>query len=540
MKFARGILTGLVLAAAFGTQAAETADGQPNLIVIMCDDLGYADVGFNGCEDIPTPNIDRIAKNGVRCTSGYVSYSVCGPSRAGFMTGRYGQRFGFERNPQHRVDDPNMGLPRDERTFAEVLKPAGYTSGIVGKWHLGAHETLHPLSRGFDFFYGHLGGGHRYLPEDLTIEGPGNNEQESYLTKILRNHEMVETQKYLTDEFSDAAVEFVETSKDRPFFLFLSYNAPHLPLQATEKYLSRFPELEGKRKIYAAMVSAVDDGVGRVLDKLDELELTENTLVFFLSDNGGPESKNGSDNGPLRGSKGDAWEGGFRVPYAVQWKGTLPAGAVYDKPVSSLDIMATITELSGAAADPERPLDGVNLVPYLTGKNKGVPHEAIYLRKFDSEKYTVRNGDYKLHTKWHGESPELYNLAEDIGEKSNIAGTHPEKVKQLEALRRQWDTGLLEPRFLGLIHTPEWQAKIKKSRQAAKDKGAQEWDWFAALDGDKDGVVTEAEWLEWTLREAKRKGRAATEEQQKEYFAGRDSNGDGVITREELEAGTGK
>jgi arylsulfatase A-like enzyme len=465
------MLSGLVL---LGAVAAE-AGLKPNLIVIMCDDLGYADVGFNGCRDIPTPNIDRIADNGVRCTSGYVAYSVCGPSRAGFMTGRYGQRFGFERNPQYRPEDPDMGVPLSERTIADVLKPEGYTSGAVGKWHLGAHPTLHPLSRGFDFFFGHLGGGHRYLPEDLTIERSedARNEEESYRTWILQDRTPVQTAQYLTDEFSDAAVRFVEANKKNPFFLYLAYNAPHEPSQATEKYLARFPGLEGKRRTYAAMVSAVDDGVGRLLDKLDELTLTENTIIFFLSDNGGPEEKNGSDNGPLHGGKGDAWEGGFRVPFAVQWKGTLPAGTVYDRPVSSLDIMATIAAYAGAPADPEKPWDGVNLVPYLTGKDTGIPHEAIYLRKFDNQKYAVRSGDYKMILQWKGAKPELYNLADDLGEEKNIADRNPEKLQQLDAMRVKWDSELVEPRFLGLIHTPEWQAKTKR-QQASKKKEADE------------------------------------------------------------------
>lgn len=345
---------------------------KPNMIVIMCDDLGYADVGFNGCKDIPTPNIDRIAENGVRCTSGYTSYSVCGPSRAGFMTGRYGQRFGFERNPQYRTDDPNMGLPKEEKTFGEALGPVGYATGVVGKWHLGAHPSNHPLNRGFDYFYGHLGGGHRFMPEELTIQDgyTATNEEESYRTWIMKNHEAIPPAKYLTDEFSDAAVEFIDRSKDRPFFLFLSYNAPHLPLQATDEYLARFPKLEGDRKIYAAMVSAIDDGVGQVFDKLEEYKLLEKTILVFLSDNGGPEPKNASDNGPLRGGKGDSWEGGFRVPFAVQWKGTLPAGTEYHHPVSALDIMGTIVDLADAPVDPKRPLDGINLIPYLAGKKK--------------------------------------------------------------------------------------------------------------------------------------------------------------------------
>jgi len=444
------------------TAICSAAVRPPNLIVIMADDMGYADVGFNGCKDIPTPNIDRIAKNGVHFTSGYVCYSVCGPSRAAFMTGRYGQRFGFERNPQYRPDDPNMGLPKEEKTFGDVLGPVGYTTGVIGKWHLGAHPSNHPLNRGFDFFYGHLGGGHRYFPEELTIRDSysATNENESYRTWILRNHEPDPPKKYLTDAFSDEAVAFVERNRDHPFFLFLAYNAPHGPLQATEKYLARFPGIKNeKRRTYAAMVSALDDGVGRVLDKLEQLKLTEKTMVFFLSDNGGPEEKNGSDNGPLRGGKGSTWEGGFRVPFAMQWPGTIPAGIQYDHPVSSLDIMATIVELSGAKTDPERPLDGVNLIPYLTGVKKGVPHKAIYLRKFDNQKYTVRCGDYKLHTGWEGANPQLYNLVEDIGEQHNIADQYPEKVQQLEMLRRQWDAELVEPRFLGLIHTPEWIAK---------------------------------------------------------------------------------
>jgi arylsulfatase A-like enzyme len=536
----KNVIFGITLLCCAGAYAS----AKPNLIVIMCDDLGYADVGFNGCKDIPTPNIDRIAKNGVQCTNGYVAYSVCGPSRAGFMTGRYGQRFGFERNPQYRTDDPNMGVPLEERTIADVLKPVGYSSGIVGKWHLGAHESLHPLNRGFDFFYGHLGGGHQYFPESLVIRDSSDatNETESYTTWILRNHEPVPPTKYLTEEFADAAVEFVQANKDKPFFLFLSFNAPHSPLQATEKYLSRFKMIEDeKRRTYAAMVSAVDDGVGLLLDQLEQLKLAENTMVFFLSDNGGPETKNASDNGPLRGAKGDVWEGGFRVPYAVQWKGTLPAGVKYDLPVSSLDILATVADVAQAPIDPKRPLDGVNLVPYLTGKNTGAPHDAIYLRKFDNQKYAVRHGDYKLIIPFKGGTAQLYNLATDIGEEQDVASAHPEKVQELDQIRLKWDSELIEPRFLGLIHTPEWQEKAKKAEAAksnktsAKKAPAAKWDWFTALDADKDGSVTETEWIAWGRGAAQKKGSAYDEDVQKGYFAKRDADGNGRMTREELD-----
>ncbi|RKX34921.1 MAG: N-acetylgalactosamine 6-sulfate sulfatase [Verrucomicrobia bacterium] len=446
-----------------GFLCAETKPA-PNFIVIMADDLGYADVGFNGGKQIPTPNIDSIANNGVQFSSAYTSYSVCGPSRAGFITGRYQQRFGFERNPQYRPDDTNMGLPLSESTIADVLKKVRYTSGVIGKWHLGAHESLHPLNRGFDFFFGHLGGGHRYFPEELTIKDSYGaiDEGESYKTWIMRNHEPVQTTKYLTDEFSDEAVGFLERNKDKPFFLFLSYNAPHTPMEAPAAYLERFAQIKNKkRRTYAAMVSVVDDGVGRLLGKLNELELEDNTLIFFLSDNGGPTNANASDNRPLRGQKSDVWEGGFRVPFAMKWSGQLPAGTTYDQPVSSLDIFATVADLAKAPTDPECPLDGVNLIPYLTGRKSGIPHDAIYLRKFDQQRYAVRRGDYKLVLPGTGKKPVLFNLEQDIGETNNILKSVPEKAGELEALRKQWDAELVEPRFLGLIHTEEWQKKLK-------------------------------------------------------------------------------
>ncbi len=437
--------------------------GKPNMIVIMCDDLGYADVGFNGCKDIPTPHIDSIAGNGVRCANGYVAYPVCGPSRAGFMTARYPQRFGFERNPQYQPQDPDMGLTREEKTIAELLRPAGYHSGIIGKWHLGAHiPTSHPMKRGFDEFYGHLGGGHVYFPEKLTIRRSqdAKGESESYRTWLMKNFEPVPPRKYLTDDFSDEAVSFVERNRDWPFFLFLSYNAPHTPLEATEKYLNRFSDIQDpKRKTYAAMVSAVDDGVGRVLKEVRRHGLEEKTIICFLSDNGGPTSKNASRNNPLRGDKGDAWEGGFRVPFALQWKGRLPQGAVYQKPVSALDLGGTVVALSGAEVPEGKPLDGVNLIPYLTGENKGAPHEAIYLRHFDRNRFAVRQGNEKILIHWKGGKAKLYDLGKDLGESTDLADRFPDKVEHLNRLRIQWNRQLREPTFLGLLHLPNRKKK---------------------------------------------------------------------------------
>ncbi len=434
----------------------------PNVIVIMADDLGYADVGFNGSTEIPTPNIDRIADNGVTFTSGYTSYSVCGPSRAGFITGRYQQRFGFERNPLYRIDDPYMGLPHGEMTIAESVSQVGYTSGIIGKWHLGAHISNHPLNRGFDEFYGHLGGGHRYFPEELTIPSSynANNEDQSYRTWIMRNHSHEQTDEYITDEFSNEAVEFVSRHKDNPFFLFLSYNAPHAPMQAKAEDLALFPDLvdeaNRKRKTYAAMVHAVDRGVGKVLDKLQELNIEENTIVFFLSDNGGPESKNASDNGILRGGKSDVYEGGYRVPFAMQWKNKITPGEVFDNPVSSLDIFATLSALSGSPTKPEKPLDGVNLIPFLSGEDEGKPHETIHVRKFDQDRHALRYGDYKILYHKDQTNKKLYNLSTNISEKDSANlywdNDYLTKRNQLDSLIADWEKDLKHPRFLGLLH----------------------------------------------------------------------------------------
>lgn len=458
------ILLSIVLAFLFQWNSYGQNSKKPNIIVILVDDMGYADVGFNGCKDIPTPNIDRIATNGVKFTNGYVTYSVCGPSRAGLLTGRYPQRFGYERNPQYRPHDPNMGLPKEEKTLAEALKQVGYTSGIIGKWHQGADISNHPLNRGFDEFFGHLGGGHAYFPELLTIKDSysvDNDEGMSYKTWILRNHEPIQTKKYLTDEFSDEAVRFVEKHQKKPFFLYLAYNAPHSPLQATQDYLDRFPHIEDKkRKTYAAMVSAVDDGVGKVLDRLESLKLDKNTLVYFLSDNGGPEKDNGSDNGVLREGKSSIYEGGYRVPFAMQWKGTVKS-SVYENPISSLDIFATIATLSKTPIKADCPLDGVNMIPYISGKNNGFPHETIYLRKFDEKGYSVRHKDLKLVLKKDG-VPQLYNLKEDIGEENDIAQQFPDEVKKLDKIRLEWDSQLIPPIFESLKMHKEPKAKQNK------------------------------------------------------------------------------
>lgn len=438
----------------------------PNIIVILTDDQGYGDVGFNGCKDIPTPGMDRIAAGGAVFESGYVSYAVCGPSRAGLITGRYQDRFGFSRNPLFAPNDPAMGLPLSEQTMADLLKKAGYTTAAFGKWHLGAHPSLHPNKRGFDEFYGFLSGGHRYFPEELVLNdlSEARSQFDGYKTKLLHNHTRVELKEYLTDALSRQALDFIRKNRENPFFVYLAYNAPHAPLQAPEKYLKRFEHIKNKkRRTYAAMVSAVDDGIIHILDLLEELELSDNTIVFFLSDNGGPIADNGSSNAPLRGKKGDFFEGGIRVPFAVQWPGHIPAGIRYKEPVISLDIFATASAVAGVT--PDNPIDGVDLIPFLKGEKKAKPHEHLFWRNVDRARFAVRSGDRKMILDGH--TQHLYDMAEDIGETTNLAAHQRKTVRQLEKQVEKWNSRNIDAVFLGLLqdslysaqHPDRWKAR---------------------------------------------------------------------------------
>src|SRR5579875_2853168 len=363
-------------------RAADRA--QPNIVIILADDLGYADLGYQGCRDIPTPHIDSLARGGVRCTNGYVSGPYCSPTRAGLLTGRYQQRFGHEFNPGNTAD-VHVGLPLTETTLADRLKAAGYATGLVGKWHLGQAPSLRPRRRGFDEFFGFLGGAHPYVP------GKG--------APIYRGDSVVEEKEYLTDAFGREAVSFVERHKDHPFFLYLAFNAVHTPMDATDARLARFASIsDASRRTYAAMLTAMDESVGKVLDALRSAGLEEDTLIFFLSDNGGPTmlgtTINASRNDPFRGSKRTTLEGGIHVPFVVQWKGKLSAGRVYDRPVIQLDILPTALAAAGVAAAPDWRLDGVNLLPHLAGEASAPPHDNLYWRM--GEQTAIRRGDWKL------------------------------------------------------------------------------------------------------------------------------------------------
>lgn len=423
-------------------QASAAANRRPNIVIILADDLGYADVGVQGCRDIPTPNIDRLAAQGVRCTSGYSAHPFCSPMRASLMTGRYQHRFGYERNIAYDPQNRHMGLPQAETTVATRLSRLGYAAGMVGKWHLGAAAPFHPNRRGFDFFYGFLGGGHDYFRVDLR-----RPEGEGYLTPLQRNGQPQSLDGYITTVLSEEAIGFIEEPREGPFFLYVSYNAPHTPMQAPEEALSRFSSIQDtRRRAYAAMVSAMDDGIGGILGSLDRLDLRENTIVFFLSDNGGPENANASRNDPLRGQKGDVFEGGIRVPFLVSWPGTLPRGAVYGQPVNSIDVACTALAVAGLDPGEEERLEGVNLVPHLSGEIDSPPHDALFWRKEGGAAWAVRSGDLKLLKRRTSARVELYDLAADIGEARDISTARAQDVERLRALYERWN-GSNQPPF---------------------------------------------------------------------------------------------
>lgn len=422
--------------AALGVSRQLSAQGKrrPNILLIVADDLGYAGIGCQGCTDIPTPNIDSLATNGVRLTNGYVSCPVCAPTRAGLMTGRYQQRFGLEFNPgPEATAASDYGLPLSEATLAERLKRLGYATGMVGKWHLGYRPEFSPPKRGFDEFFGFLGGSHPYLP------GKGGG-------PILRGLEPVEEKEYLTDAFAREAVAFIEKHRREPFFLYLAFNAVHAPMEASEKYLERFKAIEDeRRRIHAAMLAAMDDAVGRVLTTLRKYRLEEETLIFFISDNGGPTGVNTSRNDPLRGFKGQVLEGGIRVPFIVQWKGVLPAGKVDDRPVIALDILPTALAAAGGSSVPEGKLDGVNLLPYLRGENPNPPHAALFWRF--GEQWAIRQGAWKLVQDRQAPRPQLYNLEEDVGEARDLFEKEPKRVRELTERWQAWNAELVAPRW---------------------------------------------------------------------------------------------
>ena len=426
---------------------AQAAKRKPNIIVLLGDDMGYHDVGIHGSTEMPTPNIDSIAKNGVRFTSGYVSGPYCSPTRSGLMTARYQTRYGHEFN-----EGPGrlkFGLPLTETTIAQRIKELGYATYAVGKWHLGNDLEFRPMKRGFDEFYGTVANTPFYHPPQFVDSrvGPeaGRVEDPAF---------------YTTRAFAKRVVEIIEANKDRPFFVYMAWNAVHAPTQAPQETLDRFKGARTEeRGGQAAITVEMDDGVGKILAKLRELKLEENTLVFFLSDNGGPQPGQRTDNTPLKGYKASTWEGGVRVPFMMQWKGRLPAGKVYDYPVIQLDIQPTALAAAGGSVKKQWKLDGVDLLPFLEGKKSGRPHETLYWRF--GPQWAIRKGDWKLL-----QAPEdkllppialpempvgpvhLYDLSADIGESNDLSEKQPQKVKELRAAWDAWNKELAPPGWL--------------------------------------------------------------------------------------------
>jgi len=445
--------------------ASAAALSKPNILLIVGDDMGYADVGFHGCKDIPTPNLDALAASGVRFTNGYVSGPYCSPTRAALLTGRYQQRFGHEFNPAGST----AGLPVTENTLADRLKAAGYATGLVGKWHLGNQPAMHPQQRGFKEFFGFLGGAHSYF------DAGG----------LLRGTEPIKELDYTTDAFGREACAYIERHRTQPWFLYLAFNAVHTPMHATATRLKKFAHIaDERRRTYAAMMSALDDNIGQVRAKLAATGQEQNTLIFFVSDNGGPTMMgvtiNGSRNTPLRGSKRTTLEGGIRVPFVVSWPGHVKPG-VFEEPAIQLDLHATALAAAGIAAKPEWKLEGINLLPFLGGAQAGPPHPALYWRL--GEQIAIRAGDFKLvrydinadtNTGARGQgvsTAKLYNLRADLGETNDLAAALPDKVLELQTQWDRWNVANVKPLWgagAGDDDGPEPGAGGKKKKQKVK------------------------------------------------------------------------
>ena len=439
----------------FATPADESrsaSSDRPNIVVIMADDLGYADLGCYGCKDIPTPHLDQLAADGIRFTSAYVTWPMCGPSRAGFLTGRNQSTFGYYKNPSLPFD-PKQGLPKID-TIASLLQNQGYVTGGVGKWHMGTSNKQHPNAMGFDDWFGFLSGGLMYFPLDhpnyklrfTPLKRPAKWRDIHHTLPLIHNQKPVEWKQYLTRELTDAGLRFLDKNKEEPFFLFMSYNAPHLDLEAPEEAIAKFPaekmtKVPGvtpkARSVYGAMVSELDQGVGQLISKLDQLKLSENTIVWFLSDNGG--MKRTSDNRPLKGAKGNAYEGGLRVPMIVKWPNIIPSGLELKEPVTSLDIGATSLAMAGGSPK-QSGLHGKDIRPYLTQKSKDAPHDILFWHtaRGNFPSGVVREGPYKLLVKLKGK-PELYHLKNDLSESTDLAQSDPKRVQRMLDLWQNWN-----------------------------------------------------------------------------------------------------
>jgi arylsulfatase A-like enzyme len=465
---------------------APAAARPPNVVLIVADDLGKHDTSVYTPSFTPTPSLEKLAAGGVTFTQGYVTAALCAPSRAALLTGRYAQRYGFEilthgRYPRNRLerfavrhllathgwqpplgergvprdaDVTRQGVPPSELLLSELLKKQGYATGIFGKWHLGGSDELVPLRRGFDVQYGFYEAFtlmvdpddpayEKVQAEDLAdryqwFQGRRSN------APILRAGVAVDEKRYLTDAIAEETIAWIEAQKDRPFFAYVPFNAPHAPFQAPRAYVERFAsEPRHDRRVYFAMIASLDDAIGRVLDALERTGVAENTLVVFVSDNGGATYTGVADNTPLADGKFSNFEGGINVPFVARWPGRIAAGTTYRAPISTLDAFATIARAAQVELPADRAYDGVDLLPFLRGEKSGLPHEALFWRAGGHR--AVLAGGEKLISDARTGSRVLFELAADPGEQRDLAGEKPARADELEAKLRAWEAELVPP-----------------------------------------------------------------------------------------------
>jgi arylsulfatase A-like enzyme len=445
MKNIIPILFSLVALYASGPHA-EAA--KPNILIFYVDDMGWAQPGCYGGKMAPTPNIDALAKGGVRFTDGYSSGCICSPGRVGLMTGRYQARTGHDANPTRAGRE----LLLSETTMAQRLKAVGYTTGIVGKWHLGdTSPEFMPLARGFDFAVG-------------TVGNLGEGKGPSFYRGAQKLEDLAGA-PITSPVYARESIGFIEANKDKPWFLYLSFNAVHSPHVASQKWLDQFKQLPKHDQQYAALVAEADEAVGDVMAKVRELKQEENTLIFLISDNGGAYQN--AEMGGLRGHKWFVWEGGVRVSWIAAWKGHVLGGRVSHEPVIQLDVLPTALAAAGVETKPGWQIDGVNLLPLLEGKTDKLAQRELYFRF--GVQHAVRSGDWKLVKASQKMEPMLVNLAQDPGEQKDLSAENPQKKKELQSLFDKWNAGMQSPRWEDQRWNGEENRKeVKKERRKGK------------------------------------------------------------------------
>jgi arylsulfatase A-like enzyme len=476
------------IVAGFSFKMRETEYQRPNIILILADDLGKHEIGVYGGIYVPTPNIDRIALNGCLFTEGYASAAICAPSRAGLLTGSYQQRFGFEFQPHKkyprsffirtfykmfmrkenaweferasplpsRQEVRQEGIPTDRNTIAELLKAEGYATGIIGKWHLGYYAPNLPNHRGFDYFFGFTEAFSLYAPEKnkevvnaKTKEFTDRhiwNQGRSRHCAIRQNDKVVEADEYLTYRLAAEANLFMEQHRDEPFFLYVPFSAPHTPYQAPKKIYDTLTHIhDHNKRVYYAMIAALDEAVGSILDKVKDLGIEENTLIIFASDNGAATYLNVPDSAPLKGGKFTLFEGGINIPLMMQWKNRIAPQTVVHHPVSLLDIFPTVAAAALLSIPDETKPDGVNLLPYLSGKQLSAPHEALFWRSGYNR--AIRKGNWKMIVDDRHFVLHLYDLANDKSEIKNLREQYPAIIDELFDELERWDSEMEKPRW---------------------------------------------------------------------------------------------